>query len=944
MVKIIDEAALINSLDIAKGRDITFLLGAGCSISSGCMGASQLIFEFKKRIYCANKGISLNSTNFMDENRLKKIIDNEFLNDKVSNPYSYYFEKCFPDYKKRSSFIKEKFQEKKPSFGYLCFADYIISKEVNNVLTTNFDLMIERAVRKLEENYDLVNVSENETPIISPKLNIIKLHGDYNYDKIKNTEDELKSISKDLADRLYNLNLQEIVVLGYSGQDDSVMSFLEAYIKKHPDVCIYWCDLMDVSNLNEKVSKLLSNSNHYYVKISGFDSLFEKYYKMKGSNNRALNDIYAKNENNNFELSVTNQIENFKLNAYPIYDNARVYRTSKENQCNLDRVYFKTEYKNYIYFISDKYLLDTNDSTISICNLYDEDIPITNKCKLIKELVKWHLSKNEVLIFEDNVYKDNNEQIKEGLRINVEFFNNQICLVLNPNYFVISNENNSDYQKSMINRKKSNLYTKQSWEFLNNQIKLIFNNEFNFGDSNINVSFSKLNLNNEILKNNYEWLAEPIMAVDKAKNVNQIKILNDYGPKETLFSIDEIKVGVICCDEDKEKLCVFLNEVQYGTQVQGIDLIPTYSGFEKIFKKKIKFEYGYLPKFNLNQLKSKMSKAGIQGIIKSYLNACDIIYKNGADLVLIYISNNLAFIRKNEEIDFHNNIKLRAANKYKTQFLEEKTITSNDNRSKILYNFAIGIYTKTVGMPWYPAIYSKNTLFLGMSFGRDSNGICVGCSQMFDAAGRGMQLIISQVSDKKRKNQYLSEDEAFELGKKIKYAYYKNSKPEPLDCIVIHRNSQFKKEEIQGFKRAFTEINDFVLIQIIEGISINVYPFNQSLCNGYPIKRGTILKASKNSAYVWTDGSVVDANICNGKTYRNSKRGMGRPLKIIKFYGKTSINQVVSDLLYLTKMDFNSSDVLYSKLPVTLKYSNVVCDLIKDGNFDDDEISFEYVM
>lgn len=37
---------------------------------------------------------------------------------------------------------------------------------------------------------------------------------------------------------------------------------------------------------------------------------------------------------------------------------------------------------------------------------------------------------------------------------------------------------------------------------------------------------------------------------------------------------------------------------------------------------------------------------------------------------------------------------------------------------------------------------------------------------MFDGAGRGMQLIISQVSDKKRKNQYLNKDEAFELGKR----------------------------------------------------------------------------------------------------------------------------------------------------------------------------------
>ena len=71
---------------------------------------------------------------------------------------------------------------------------------------------------------------------------------------------------------------------------------------------------------------------------------------------------------------------------------------------------------------------------------------------------------------------------------------------------------------------------------------------------------------------------------------------------------------------------------------------------------------------------------------------------------------------------------------------------------------------------------------------------------------------------------------------------------------------------------------------------------------------------------------------------------MGRPIKIRKHYGKISINETVRDLMFLTKMDFNSSDVIYSKLPVTIKYSRIVCDLLKQGNFEDSLISFEYIM
>lgn len=139
-------------------------------------------------------------------------------------------------------------------------------------------------------------------------------------------------------------------------------------------------------------------------------------------------------------------------------------------------------------------------------------------------------------------------------------------------------------------------------------------------------------------------------------------------------------------------------------------------------------------------------------------------------------------------------------------------------------------------------------------------------------------------------------------------------------------------------------IDNFDLIQISDYTQFNCYCFKCNKCYGYPIKRGTTIKSSKRTAYIWTDGSVNDCDILNGSTYRNNKRGMGKPLKITKFYGTTSLNVIANDLMYLTKMDFNSSDVIYSKYPVTIKYSQIVCDLLKQGSLDDDLISFEYIM
>ena len=47
MIKYTQEC-LINKLSISRLNDISFLLGAGCSISSGCMAAGKLVTEFKK--------------------------------------------------------------------------------------------------------------------------------------------------------------------------------------------------------------------------------------------------------------------------------------------------------------------------------------------------------------------------------------------------------------------------------------------------------------------------------------------------------------------------------------------------------------------------------------------------------------------------------------------------------------------------------------------------------------------------------------------------------------------------------------------------------------------------------------------------------------------------------------------------------------------------------
>lgn len=198
-----------------------------------------------------------------------------------------------------------------------------------------------------------------------------------------------------------------------------------------------------------------------------------------------------------------------------------------------------------------------------------------------------------------------------------------------------------------------------------------------------------------------------------------------------------------------------------------------------------------------------------------------------------------------------------------------------------------------------------------------------------------------------QKNPYLSESEAFNLGTAIRREYYKSLKPYDLKKIAIHRTVPFKPEEILGFKKAFEGLDDFTLLQIVEFPSENVYALNKdNVVDFYPAKRGTVIKIGKDSVLLWTDGSVKEPEVLGEMTYRSSTHGMGKPIMIKKYCGKQQIEEIAGDILNLTKMDFNSSDALYSRTPVTIKYARILSQMLKyrvDCETTD-LIDFRYVM
>ena len=356
-MKYFTQDKLINSLNILKGSEVVFLLGAGCSISSGCMAANKLILEFKKRIYCAQHNIRCDDDTLMNDEKFQELAQKE-QPPKGVNPYSYYFEKCFPTAYERNLFIKEKFENIKPSYGYLCFANYLIEHQITHVLTTNFDKLCEKAICKLDDGYDFSVSSDSLTPNLPTKLNLVKLHGDYIYDNLKNTDEELTALSKKMTLEFQTINTSKIVVIGYSGQDKSVMGSLKNYLLSHPNTELAWCIIDGTQMQNDSVNELIgvNNQSGYYL-IEGFDSLFLNFYDCYGKKNDIIEDVKNSIKYDDFTLIKQHQPEKLRFNCYPLQNRPKVYRikhpieSSKLREINNDATNsFLVQYKEYLYF------------------------------------------------------------------------------------------------------------------------------------------------------------------------------------------------------------------------------------------------------------------------------------------------------------------------------------------------------------------------------------------------------------------------------------------------------------------------------------------------------------------------------------------------------------------------------------------------------------------
>jgi SIR2-like domain len=170
--------------------------------------------------------------------------------------------------------------------GYKHLARMMHRGLCRTVLTTNFDRLIQTALKSLEPHVRHV-VEVNQVPgdfdqfSLLRKFQVVYLHGSVEHYRDRSTHRETADLDAELA-RLIEPLLRDwpLIVIGYRGAEPSIMNSLLGRVASSRTAFrngLYWCTRED-TNLHPQVQQLADRvqNNFRHVTIDGFDELLRE--------------------------------------------------------------------------------------------------------------------------------------------------------------------------------------------------------------------------------------------------------------------------------------------------------------------------------------------------------------------------------------------------------------------------------------------------------------------------------------------------------------------------------------------------------------------------------------------------------------------------------------------------------------------------------------------
>lgn len=1020
----------IRSLKQNKDTAHSLLLGAGASVESGIPSASDCIWDWKHEIFTSLNPTAANAFNNIKVDNVRVAVQN-WLNSQMIYPsensdkeYSFFAEKAYPIDDDRRKYFQHLTENKNPSLGYHLVAMLAEIGWIKSIWTTNFDGLSV----KIAHQYNLIPVEvtlESQERIhrgdVDRELLCVALHGDYKYGALKNTATELDSQSDVLIKALqYELAKRNLIVIGYSGRDKSLMAALKEAYSQPGAGRLYWCGYGTAcaSDVEELLNVVEANGRQgFYIPTDGFDKTMLLLSRHCMSNNPAflsridtLLDTLGKHTDlalTPFQESTGTLRKVVKTNLYPIsfppicYQFKLVYSDDEKpwTICKAlsEQNIIAVPYKDLVYAWGDKEKIAVVCSKRLVGGIdvtpFNRDLVMKNKTfrelllravtKILAEQKGFSFSKDKIWDTADAkkafFYRVENTPIHAYLavRLSLEFDYKYTYLSFNPTYQFRDADRYSkttikafaDLFSSRINSTKPNLFINNyvdEWANVlvgNRAVKLHFpvigkdNFSFTFGASsalvgvnNISGSYRinlPLSINpKRIIMNGIECRDPELTFFSPQQN----KMVNDFHPMRGLtqnspydFSLNDkvlrssINIGVLCPQSYTVQLYSFLSELNNRHKVEfNIDYVLPFPGFYDAFNVGLNIPLTTSPQWlHIEAPSNSDMKAAVKEFGRTIINQLNKLSSSQTDVVVIFIPKEFewltAYSDDLENFDLHNFVKAYAAQKnISTQFIREKTLEST-LRCQIMWALSLAIYVKSCRIPWVVSGMRQDTAFAGIGYSLNQSTIgadvVVGCSHIYSADGQGMKYKLSKLNEvvlDHRKNPFLTENEAYKLGLNIKELFYRSFTELP-KRVVIHKRTPFRKEEIDGLVKCLSSagISDIELLEINYEDDIRCFEYARDYSiDGFPVRRGLCFPLNENTMLLYTHGIAPSIRNPHYKYIQGGKT-IPLPLKIVKHYGSGDMAQIATEILGLSKMNWNSFG-LYSKLPCTIESSNEI--------------------
>lgn len=333
-LNIIFNRLIDNILD--NENNTTIFIGAGCSLTSSNNDITT---------YGIIKDIVKNHSQ-----------PNEKIADNWEDLYSKFVNEIWEGQGEQNkiNILKGYFDNMKPSVGYENLRWLVENNYINSIITTNFDLMINKVLEGI--TYNLYVGTKQVQKFDKAKLTVIKAHGDLEHGELRFSPKELNHLPEELKEKIKEHSKGTLIVTGFRGQDIGVIDSLDASGQYNA----YWTSPEELNRLNNYenhqifllMDKRASDVNYLFGEQFGrFDSLMiniknkiiEKISNIKLQKDKQLGELW-----NNCEW-IYNKLQLSKrvLGLFQILL-CLMYRYLKSYNWEITKPFFSSDYKTLL--------------------------------------------------------------------------------------------------------------------------------------------------------------------------------------------------------------------------------------------------------------------------------------------------------------------------------------------------------------------------------------------------------------------------------------------------------------------------------------------------------------------------------------------------------------------------------------------------------------------